>query len=57
MAKLGRKEKQDRNKLLVQTKEENPSITYRQLGEMFNITRGRACQIYTRYKNKYNNQK
>ena len=37
-------------------KEENPSITYRKLGDMFNITWGRACQIYKGYKDKCENR-
>ena len=52
--KPGRKFKKERNKIIVEKRDENPKKnTFKTLGDMFNITRGRACQIYHRDKDKY----
>lgn len=52
MSKVGRKRKEQRNQIIVEKREEDPEKhTFQVLADMFNITRGRACQIYHRYKN------
>jgi hypothetical protein len=52
MAKHDKKRKIQRNQTLVKYKDENPDLSWEEVGEVFGVSRQRAWLIYHNEKNK-----